>query len=176
VLIENIEDRRHNIIFNELSNQDKILKDIESDSHFRSYYSEKFSLENYLGLGSSIMHRNPNDIKIKTVLENVPVKKIKNWLDVQFMIYGTDVMNKILGVKNVENAESLCKMIGIKTIHWSHRPEKSFRNDFGTSAKAYIMHNWGEFEQYSSDGTHCNDYAVDKLCQEYFKPLIESVL
>lgn len=176
VLIENIEDRRHNIMFYELSKQDNILKDIESDSHFRSYYSEKFSLENYLGLSRTIMYRNPNDVKIDTVIENVPVKKIKNWLDVQFMIYGSDVMNKILGVKNVENTESLCEMLGIKTIHWSHREQRYFRNDFDTSVKTYIEQNWGAFEQYSSDGCHCNDYAVDKLCQEYFKPLIESVL
>lgn len=176
VLIENIEDRRHNIIFNNLPAQSKILTNINTDSHFRSYYSERFSLENYLDLDSSIANKAPEYISTETILENVPIKRVKNWLDIQFMIYSRDIMNKILGVKNVENTESLCKILEIKTMHWSHRQEKYFRNDFGTSVKAYILENWGSFEQYSSDGLHCNDYAVDRLCQEYFKPLIESVL
>jgi hypothetical protein len=174
VLIENIEDRRHNIIFNNLPVQEEILKNIEKNSHFRSYYSEKFSLEHYLD--SSIANKNSKDVIIGTILESIPIKKVKNWLDVQFVIYLTDNMNKILGVKNVENTESLCKILEIKTIHWSHRQENYFRNDFGVSAKSYIEKNWGSFEQYSSDGTHCNDHAVDKLCQEYFKLLIENVL
>lgn len=177
LLVENVEDRSQNTTDRYLEIHKEILEEIIFDSSKRKYYAEKFSIENYKGTKVSVINKNINFFNDRsTMLTEIPSKKVNNWIEVQNYLHLKSTMVKILGVKNIENAETLCEILGIKTIHWSHRQEKYFRNDRGLSVKSHIAHNWGTFEQYSSDGTHCNDYAVDKLCQEYFKPLIENVL
>lgn len=176
LLIENIEDRsinhinlNHHLVFN-LYNQlwkDPSLKEkIIKSTSLTSDYS------------SSIINRKPtSDILYKSTLNGVPIKKVKNFVDVLSYKFHRDYSLKIFGFRNVENTIKLCNILKVKPINWSHRPGELFYNDFGISVKEYIEKNWsGKFEEYSCDGTHCNDYAIDRLCKEYFKVIIDRAL
>lgn len=172
LLLENVEDRSQNYLHCNFDIQKEILDDIATNKESRRFYAEKFSLENYKNLWVTPFR----ELNRKTLLNKVPSRMAKHWVDVHSYMYFHDEMRQVYGVKHVENSVQLCKFLNIIPIHWSQRQAPYFLNDFGISARGYIESNWGPFENYSCDGTHSNDYAVDRLCQEYYKPLIENVL
>lgn len=176
LLIENIEDRSHNRLWVDPNNHREMLADIEQNPERRKFYTELLSSQDCRSMCTSIFNNYLNHKN--TLLEQVPVKKVKNWVDVQSYIFYKDVMLKLLGIKNVENTVKLCNFLNITPVHWSQRHESCFLNDNGLGVREYINQNWkGKFEvKHSSDGTHCNDEAVDRLCKEYYKPILENVL
>lgn len=175
LLVENIEDRSQNKLHCNLDEQWNILRDIEKNPQLRKSYAEELTAGNYKNIWTSVFN-NYLDPK-NTLLKDVPLKKVKNWIDVQSYIYYKDIMLKLLGMKHVENTITLCDLLGIKPVHWSQRHEACFLNDNGLGVREYIAQNWkGSWSKYTSDGTHCNDEAVDRLCVEYYKPIIENAL
>lgn len=175
LLIENIEDRSQNRVHYNLKEQWKILTDIQENPESRKFYAEKFSSGNYKHIWNSI-YNNYFDPE-NTLLHDVPKRKVRNWIDVQSYIFYKDIMLKILGVKHIENTIKLCNFLNIKPVHWSQRHEACFLNDNGLGVRKYIENSWkGSWSKYTCDGTHCNDKAVDRLCKEYYKPILENVL
>ena len=175
LLLENIEDRTLNHIQTETKKCKEFLEEISQDKSRWKEVAKDFSLgDPFLGqlIGRDIKTFDASD----TALEGVTTKRLKHYFSVIDYHFHADKSAKLYGLRNVENTVKLCKLLGIRPIHWSHRSHPVFRNDFGMGVLKFMSTWKRQFSTYSCDGTHCNDYAVDKLSQEYFKVIIDRAL
>lgn len=175
LLIESIEDRRLNHLQNNTRECTELFNKLRRDKELINETVKDLSLG--VPFSGHIIHQNAKTLDTNdTALHGIPKKKIGNYIDVISYHFHKDMSSKIYGLMNVENTVKICKLLGIKPIHWSQRSDGLFYNDFGKSVLEH-MNTWDKhFSKCSSDGLHCNDYAVDRLCQEYFKVIIDRAL